>query len=71
MMKFNLLKQSYNNLWAGQHLFCETVRQRAENMQLRKEKADLQRAKDLLCEFICSKGYKEDFERFCIGKVSQ
>lgn len=67
----NLLKQSYNNLWAGQHLFCETVRQRAENMQLRKEKADLQRAKDLLCEFISSKGYKEDFERFCIGKVSQ
>ena len=67
----NLLKQSYNNLWAGQHLFCETVRLHAENMKLRKEKADLQRAKDLFCEFICSKGYKEDFERFYIGKVSQ
>ena len=67
----NLLKQSYNNLWAGQHLFCETVLLHAENMKLRKEKADLQRAKDLFCEFICSKGYKEDFERFYIGKVSQ
>lgn len=66
----NLLLQAYNNTFTGQHLFCETVRLRVENLKVRKEKADLQRAKDLLCEFICSKGYKEEFERFCMGKVS-
>lgn len=62
---YNLLSQAYNNTFAWQHSFCETVRLHAENLKVRKEKADLQRAKDLLCEFICSKGHKGEFEHFC------
>lgn len=67
----NLLMIAHNNAIAGERLFCETVHLNAENLKLHREKADAQRAKDLLCEFICSKGYKEEFERFCMGKVSQ
>lgn len=67
----NLLNQSYNNLWAGQYLFCETIRLHAENLKLRKEKMEAQRAKEMLCEFICNKGYKEEFERFCMEQVNR
>lgn len=67
----NLLKQANQILLAGNGLFIEAERLDAENMKLRKEKMDVQRAKELLCEFICSKGYKEEFETFCMGKVSQ
>lgn len=67
----NLLKQADQILLAGNGLFIETVRLNAENLKLRKEKIDAQRAKELLCEFICSKGYKEEFERFCIEKTQK
>lgn len=67
----NLLKQANQILLAGNGLFIETVRLNAENIKLYKEKADLQRAQNVLLEFICSKGYKEEFERFCMGKVSK
>lgn len=67
----NLLMQGYNNLLAGQHLFCKNVQLHAENSKLRKERIEAQRAKELLCEFICSKGYQEEFESFCMGKVTR
>lgn len=67
----NLLKQANQILLAGNGLFIGAVRLNAENLKLRKEKVDAQRAKEMLCEFICSKGYKEEFERFCMEHVNR
>lgn len=61
----NLLMQAYNNTFAAQALFYQTIRQQGEIDQLCRKLKKEQRAKELATEFILSSGNVEAFRKFC------
>lgn len=61
----NLLLIAYNNTFAAQGLFYDVFRMEKEKAELYKKLSTERTAKDMACEFITSRGYMEEFKKFC------
>lgn len=61
----NLLLIAYNNTFAANGLLYSVCRMEKEKARLYQKLRTEQTAKDIACEFITSRGYTEEFRKFC------